>query len=411
MGWEDSNSTEALEFTSTVLDFVTTSLLFTSFDTEPSAKAPKQPKASKRLQSAQNNLEFKQSLAIISIIIISALIILALVQTKLTKDCLSSFRAIQWKQREGRTLFTLFIIALILSLTNCIVFVQFIFHIDQLDEDAYAWLLMFSMIPYRLIKLCTSLFFIFRLHFVFRTSALFIPLWTTVTLGMLAVATAVLGCVASIGGPLRLMKRGNPVKFSVTSLGITMLVDIVVMILYIQRLVEVTVMNGQITNATSTEDEDKTTTTQTAEVELQTTGGRGGFNEGEEEQSDGIQTGIEGKLKVKTKVTVDEKFVQTITKSTLLSLIGILTSFWLHIEMLVLISQDESDGVLLRAVGSFDGAVNVVCMYLVFGFASPYYRVGCKWCHFGMRKLCKKYSKQMVLRKASEKTGQRKCCC
>merc|ERR1719461_1427183 len=101
--------------------------------------------------------------------------------------------------------------------------------------------------------------------------------------------------------------------------------------------------------------------------------------------------------KVKAHVDRHSDMFSTMARMTLLSCFGIASSFGLHIYMFVAIVNNanmKSDGVMIRAISNVDGAVNCICMYLMFAFAKPYYAIGCKVCHIGMARCCKKITKR-----------------
>eukprot|EP00483_Globobulimina_turgida_P000120 UN00120 len=154
------------------------------------------------------------------------------------------------------------------------------------------------------------------------------------------------------------------------------------MIYYIQRLMTVVVMQGEVsTVSTVSTNDSKQVMMAPAHTTMNSASVEGG--EGEE---------------LETRVEIDGRLLKTITKSTLLSVIGLLSSFWLHIEMFVKFIENNTDGALFRAIACVDGAVNVIVMYLIFAFARPYYEIGCKWCHIGMLKCCSCVTKKAVLR-------------
>eukprot|EP01083_Nonionella_stella_P095106 266927_1 len=169
-----------------------------------------------------------------------------------------------------------------------------------------------------------------------------------------------------------------------------MFVDIIVMKYYVSRLMSVVIMQGEVSYVQT---QGETPQIETSNIELTKPG-------------DTVQAVVreqeDGEVLSATTVTVSHKLVRTITKTTLLSLIGILTSFWLHLEMMASGIKGDTEAVLYRAIASIDGAVNIICMYLIFAFARPYYDIGCKWCHIGMSKCCLFVTKKAVL-KAKQK--------
>eukprot|EP01084_Bolivina_argentea_P072726 132039_1 len=337
-------------------------------------KAPKGPKGSQYIPVDHSDLlQWKQSLAIISILMITMLIMMAILQTQIYKQCWTTFQKTQFKATSGKTLFILLIIGIIMSCSNSIVFTYFIFNLDTLSDDAKSYFLIVSFISYQIGRLSTALFFILRLHFIFKVSALQTNKCIITISIILSIIAAMLGCIAGITGPSHLIfhnphsKTVNPQLVIVySSMGLSVivniLVNIIVMIYYIQKLMQVVIMQSEI-------------------------------------HVSALQNSFSEKSKVS--VSVNAKFVRTITKSTLLSSIGIAATFWLHLEQLVMAINGRSNAVLFIAESCFDGAVNVICMYLVFSFAKQYYDITCKWCHIGMYKCCTRVSKKVVLKKRS----------
>ena len=102
-------------------------------------------------------------------------------------------------------------------------------------------------------------------------------------------------------------------------------------------------------------------------------------------------------------VMINERLIDVITKSTLLNFIGQISSCtligYISYQCAVIIEHQIPDieerwfTALLRCI---DGVINTVCMFLVFGYAAPYYDMGCKYCHCGMRKCCKSVAKNIV---------------
>ena len=263
-----------------------------------------------------------------------------------------------------------------------------------------------------------SFFFIFRLHFVFKSSAMKINKFILIALVILTIISTCLGCVSAITGPFKMWNYSGAVSDEINpnfyiswpALLIIIIVDLAVMIYYVHRLFTVVVLQGEVSYVSS-----KSSTNKGRSEMVRLSSDKDGRNANVSEVSAGDQTGDEYEHEVEAEednedtlevhVHVDEKIVKTITKSTLLSLIGISTSLWLNIEYLVMASQTKTDGVLIRAVGNLDGAINAISMYLVFSFAKAYYNVGCRLCHNGMSKCCVCVTKRAVL-KAKDNTAE-----
>ena len=372
--------------------FTSTLDIMIGTDEQKETKAPKGPKGSK--ESGQpsehfENLEWKQSLAVIGFILITILIIIALLQIKIHKDCFANFRTGQLRNKTGRILFILFFIALILFYINCVVFMSSIFRLDSLSENSYAFHRIFSVLPYRIARFCMALFFIFRLHFVFKDSAFRLNKYVLIILIILLAISTILGCVAGITGPLKLIQvdkdEGNHINPNLLmqsiATAILIFVDIVTMWYYFKRLMTIVIIQSEV----SISKENVSGQNQTEMAHL---------NMNEQTPITTDDDDDDDKFVIK----VDERIVTTITKSTLLSLIGILSSMWLHLEMIIEISQGSTDPVNHSAVMCIDGGINLICMYLVFTFSKPYYEIGCKYCHIGMSKCCLFLTKKAVLK-------------
>ena len=103
--------------------------------------------------------------------------------------------------------------------------------------------------------------------------------------------------------------------------------------------------------------------------------------------------------KSKVLVSVDEDLIDIITKSTFLNLMGMLSSCVVIGYLVYLMSTDTINLYMSGALRCLDGMVNTFCVFLVFRFAAPYYDIGCKCCHFGMRRCCKRLAMKMVIRR------------
>merc|ERR1712083_411383 len=69
--------------------------------------------------------------------------------------------------------------------------------------------------------------------------------------------------------------------------------------------------------------------------------------------------------RVERKVTVDEKMIDLITKSTLLSVIGMTSSSIVVIYLLSLAGNTWAGPSVGMAIRGLDAVINIVCMYLV----------------------------------------------
>merc|ERR1719295_707093 len=103
-------------------------------------------------------------------------------------------------------------------------------------------------------------------------------------------------------------------------------------------------------------------------------------------------TGNSGKIKV----SLDLDFMNVMTKSTLLNLIGVLANFVVIGYLLYLIVTDTPNPTMAASVRCLDGLINCTCIFLAFKFSSKFYYFGCKCCHRRLRSCCKKIPKTVV---------------
>ena len=116
------------------------------------------------------NLEWKQTLGIFSLILLGILITFVLLQIKLEKECLLNFKKGQLRSKAGRTLFIFFFLGLVCSITTSIVFIDFIFNMNYLSE-IHAYHLSFTAIPYQLER-CVCHYFSYLDYILYLKSAM-----------------------------------------------------------------------------------------------------------------------------------------------------------------------------------------------------------------------------------------------
>ena len=303
----------------------------------------------------------------------------------------------QLQSLSGKTFFTLFIISFIAFYSNNIIFTYFIYNSESISLDTYSTLEILSIIPYQVGKLAMTLFLILRLHFVFEDTTLVIHKWIIIALIISLCTAVVLGCISGIVGPLQLIEYDpdvdviNPAQLiSLISVIPAVFVDIAVMIYYIQRLQKVTIMEGSITSHTRMRSKSGKGIKYVIELEAKKSGMKG---------TDSYVEHVTEK-----EVHIDAEFFDSMTKSTLLSLIGLCSTLWLYLHHLVMAMDENSDGIMFRAIACVDGAINLICLYLMFSFAKPNYDVGCRFCHKGMSVCCVWFAERGVLRKSENES-------
>ena len=319
------------------------------------------------------DIDTARVMSIISISGLSIVIILCFVSFFVTKDCWSRFKRQQLGFTAGRTLLILFILALILNLCSSILSIHYQYN-DELPQFQKLRESIEARILYDFGKWCLSMFFILRLHFIFnRTPALRVNRWI---LGVLIVMISLTLCWTSITSMGWLLEwwnsddlPGTHKERSAITNSIIVTVDIVVTIYFFQRLMSVVIMQAKVQNdAESTLQCESTVNSQSVQSTT----------------SEGIR------------VTVDEKLMNTVTKSTFLNLVGVLSTFALIGYLSYLSAEDISNPFVLGSLRLLDGMINTFCMFLVFGFAAPFYNGSCKWCHLRMRRCCARTTERVL---------------
>lgn len=331
--------------------------------------------------------ETSQTIAVVSLTGISLLIIAIPLQTKFHVGCWKGFKEGQLGHASGRTLFIIFAVALCLTLTNCINFTQEEFSEDTSFDDHYTAILV-SRCLYDMNKWCTSLFFILRLNFVLeQMESLRVSKWILALLITMTTASLLLTVISNVGAIFDVIELSK--TRSVVAYSMSMAVDITVMVLYVRRLVTVVIDRAKIEtlamsplSTDSSHDEDSSGS---SDGDLQNCGSG------------------KGDTRQRQEVTVSGTMIYLITKSTLLSVIGMSSSCLVIVYLFISITVGAgkigpSLGTSLRCL---DGVINVVCMYLVFGFNAMFYRSGCKGCHYVVAKCCSRMSKKAVVKMRS----------
>ena len=109
-------------------------------------------------------------------------------------------------------------------------------------------------------------------------------------------------------------------------------------------------------------------------------------------------------------VTLEEnqlKLLRNITKNTLLGLIGLSSTIVINIRVLVtFITNTRTDAGLWRCMWSFDGAINIVVIYLIFAWTTRQYNKLCYVCHKGVKQCCVRATKYSILKKAEKEMSE-----
>ena len=210
---------------------------------------------------------------------------------------------------------------------------------------------------------------------------------------------------------------------------------IVVLYLYIKILYSITINSAEVTRTTdySKAEMSKTEMSKTApsttnksqlqtpEVEMQSRESVASNTATDPPQmqtlspsqsADGYQdTNTKPKVSISIiRVTLQEtqmKLVRNVTKNTLLGLIGLVSTIMLNVKTSYeWIIDAKPDPSLWRSLASFDGAINIITMYLIFGWTAWQYNKSCKYCHNGMENLCVWCTKRSILRQDMKEHGE-----
>merc|ERR1719474_2401835 len=212
-----------------------------------------------------------------------------------------------------------------------------------------------ARILYDVGKWCLSMFFIFRLHFIFQdTPGLRVSPWILGILIAMITFSLFAASIPTIGWLLDWWESHdiplpNRERSAITN-SIIVVVDVIVLFDFCKRLMTVVISQAKYDNS-------------------------GG-----------------------SRFTVDGSLMNTVTKSTLLDLIGVLSSCSLISYLAYLSANEISEPFVAGSLRCLDGMINTFCMFFVFGFTSPLYQRACKCCHVSIRKCCVRSTEMAVNR-------------
>lgn len=198
------------------------------------------------------------------------------------------------------------------------------------------------------------------------------------------------------------------IRMSFVSDIIGSIVSIVVMYLYIKILYKINVECGRVVSEFSFTSREVSAKSNTTTVDISTVSTHETADsvpaqspmEGDEGSTSTKQTYAESNVTLaKTQV----KLVKNITKNTLLGLVGLSTTIMMNIKISIdFIVNAKADATLWRCMWCFDGAVNIIVMYLIFGCTAAHYNKICFYCHKGIQKCCIKATKVSIARNNTE---------
>ena len=273
-----------------------------------------------------------------------------------------------------------------------------------------------------------SIFFIMRVHFVFNRSKMRIKPVLLYSMLFFPVASFIIASVGGIGGPLHVFGEHDftiPSRLGFASTIINIFTDLWVTGLYAERLIRVVMMQSEVSTVTNptrksaTFTKDGQTTTNVAgnsngntTVPTDSTSPQAPDNVPEintnysnADQKNGERPSMAFEMETVTTVTLSEKHIQIITRSSLLNLIAVISSLIVQVIVGYRFLTDRTDPFLTKAIISLDSAVNAWTMYLVFSFSKIYYNFLCHFPHKMCRMWCRKMAKEIVLR-AEDAKGQ-----
>jgi len=196
-------------------------------------------------------------------------------------------------------------------------------------------------------KWAMSMFFVVRLHLIFKSSALRISPSFLLVLVVLLTSTWLWGLWQTLGVLTGLVEPTS--TKAIAHYSCLAVIDSVVTVSYLQRLLKVIIGTEVIVGDQSLESTEST-------------------------------------------ISVENKMFQSLTKTTLLNLIGMLST----LSIICIFMNDAVSAREIPTVSPYmtiglrclDGIINTFCIYLVFQFAEPVYERSCKYCHRGMQSSC-----------------------
>lgn len=383
----------------------------------------------RRRRSAIAPQLWEQIFCVVGIAGICLVIILSMVPMIISSDCITKFKGIQMSNVAGRTLFCLFSLTLCLNLSSCLIFTFVILHDESSTYLFRNQYLPWSFLLYSMGKWSMSTFFVFRYFFVLKTTysqraarrkLMVLMLLFTAALGMSGYSNITLWIQ-----PVPLVDLSQIICLKLIRYGINVTMDAILTVFYFRGLIAVIMAQVKVEAASPSAPRIQMSPPADAHMageaisnDIDTFDGDIGHRDENNEidvspppsststiscscpHSKSTSVSSSGKYKV----ILNSRLIDTVTKSTLLNLIGVTSSCILvgyHGYILISGNLNPLRGAALRSI---DELINVFCIFLVFSFASPYYFFLCRSCHFRMRRCSIAVAKRMAFDTATIKS-------
>ena len=262
-------------------------------------------------------------------------------------------------------------------------------------------MLIISKVPYDLGRLMMEIYFIARLHFIFAKSEHSVNRFILIIMIILSSIACIMSITGSVIGALGLVpydsKRVHPPRLlSFLSGVIGMIVSATVIILFIKILYKTNIDTMTTSNIYQSTGTDHMQTDESGSV-------KGEGNEATEMDLDSETNVDERKIKLGRS---QMRIIYMITKNALLGVIGLTSSMILYGYVIMeWVLHLEPDPMAFVSFATLDGAINCVCMNLVFSWSTAIYDRVCCVCHFGVASCCVSCTKQSIKKQLSQKRG------
>ena len=175
-----------------------------------------------------------------------------------------------------------------------------------------------------------------------------------------------------------------------------------VIVLYIRTLYRVVVAAGNATMEMSSKQEIPSRTSKTGEIEMQSASTQTNNSPPRSTSTDSPPIHMAVRLQ-----HVAVKLVQNICKNTLLGFIGLTSTLLLNVRTIYLLGiYADGDPIMWRCLASLDGAINIICMYLIFVWTDRQYNFLCFACDRALRRGCILMTKKSIIKKETQKDLQ-----
>lgn len=344
-----------------------------------------------------HNIGIKRAFVITSIILLS-IILLNLLLSIPSKKCRLRLSK-QTQQISGKFFLISFLSALISFYSSSIICIYILYNTEILTiNDTWNIMLILSKVPYDIGRFVMEIYFIARLYFIFAKSEHSIKKFILIIMVVLASISCIMSIIGSVIGALGLVpydsKRVHPPRLlSFLSGVIGMIVSATVIILFISILYKTnidTMTTSNIYQSTGT-DRDSGSVKQEGTAETET------------DLDLDSETNVDSKSKQIKLGRAQMRIIYMITKNSFLGVIGLTSSMILYGYVIMeWILHLEPDPMAFASFATLDGAINCVCMNLVFSWSTAIYDVLCCVCHYGVASCCVSCTEKSVKKQLSQ---------